>query len=76
MRLHSSFQSDNLIIEHYELFLYHHVLMVMPEEPVLESAAFLNLIEEVCQRISLVQSSTEGVLDTACLLYTSDAADD
>ena len=39
--------------------------MVMPEEPVLESAAFPNLIEEVCQRISLVQSSTEGVLDTA-----------
>lgn len=37
----------------------------MPEEPVLESAAFPNLIEEVCQRISLVQSSTEGVLDTA-----------
>lgn len=65
VRLHSSFQSDNLIIEHYELFLHHHVLMVMPEEPVLESAAFPNLIEEVCQRISLVQSSAEGVLDTA-----------
>lgn len=39
--------------------------MVMPEEPVFKLAAFLNLIEEVCQRISLVESSTEGVLDTA-----------
>ena len=65
MRLHSSFQSDNLIIEHYELFLYHHVFVVVSEKPVLESASLSNLIEKVCQRISLVQSSTEGVLDTA-----------
>ena len=34
MRLHSSFQSDNLIIEHYELFLYHHVFVVVSEKPV------------------------------------------
>ena len=65
MRLHSSFQSDNLIIEHYELFLHHHVLMVMPEEPVLESAAFPNLIEEVCQCVPSVQPTAEYVLDTA-----------
>ena len=65
MRLHSSFQSDNLIIEHYELFLYHHVFVVVSEKPVLESASLSNLIEKVCQRISLVESSTEGVLDTA-----------
>lgn len=65
VRLHSSFQSDNLIIEHYELFLYHHVFVVVSEKPVLESASLSNLIEKVCQRISLVQSSTEGVLDTA-----------
>ena len=65
MRLHSSFQSDNLIIEHYELFLYRHVFVVVSEKPVLKSASLSNLIEKVCQRISLVQSSTEGVLDTA-----------
>ena len=45
--------------------MQHHVFMVVPEEPVLEFAAFPNLIEEVCQRISLVESSTEGVLDAA-----------
>ena len=39
--------------------------MVMPEKPVLEFAAFLNLIEEVCQCISPVQSSAESILDTA-----------
>ena len=33
MRLHSSFQSDNLLIEHYELFLYHHVFVVVSEKP-------------------------------------------
>ena len=47
----SSFQSDNLIIEHYELFLYHHVFVVVSEKPVLESASLSNLIEKVCQGI-------------------------
>ena len=47
------FQSDNLLIEHYELFLYHHVFVVVSEEPVLESALLSNLIEEVCQGILL-----------------------
>lgn len=51
VRLHSSFQSDNLLVEHYELFLHHHVFVVVPEEPVLESAVFPNLIEEVRQGI-------------------------
>ena len=51
VRLHSSFQSDDLFIEHYELFLHHHVFMVVSEEPVLESAALSNLIEEVRQGI-------------------------
>ena len=44
--------SDDLFIEHYELFLHHHVLVVVPEEPVLESAATSNRIEEVRQGIS------------------------
>ena len=51
VRLHSSFQSDDLFIEHYELFLHHHVFVVVSEEPVLESAALSNLIEEVRQGI-------------------------
>lgn len=51
VRLHSSFQSDNLLIEHYELFLYHHVFVVVFEKPVLESASLSNLIEKVCQGI-------------------------
>ena len=51
VRLHSSFQSDNLLVEHYELFLHHHVFVVVPEEPVLESAVFPNLIEELRQGI-------------------------
>lgn len=61
--LHSSFQSDNLLIEHYELFLYHHVFVVVSEEPVLESAVILNLIQEVCQGIPLEQPAAECVLN-------------
>ena len=63
MRLHSSFQSDNLIIEHYELFLYHHVFVVVSEKPVLESASLSNLIEKVCQGIPLEQPTAECVLN-------------
>lgn len=63
MRLHSSFQSDNLIIEHYELFLYHHVFVVVSEKPVLESASLSNLIEKVCQGIPLEQPAAECVLN-------------
>ena len=63
MRLHSSFQSDNLIIEHYELFLYHHVFVVVSEKPVLESASLSNLIEKVCQGIPLGQPAAECVLN-------------
>ena len=65
MRLHSSFQSDNLIIEHYELFLYHHVFVVVSEKPVLESASLSNLIEKVCQGIPLEQPAAECVLNAA-----------
>ena len=59
----SSFQSDNLIIEHYELFLYHHVFVVVSEKPVLESASLSNLIEKVCQGIPLEQPAAECVLN-------------
>lgn len=59
----SSFQSDNLIIEHYELFLYHHVFVVVSEKPVLESASLSNLIEKVCQGIPLEQPTAECVLN-------------
>ena len=62
MRLHSSFQSDNLIIEHYELFLHHHVFVVVSEEPVLESAALPNLIV-VRQSIPPEQPAAECVLN-------------
>ena len=65
MRLHSSFQSDNLIIEHYELFLYHHVFVVVSEKPVLESAALLTLIEEICQGIPPEWAAAECVLNAA-----------
>ena len=63
MRLHSSFQSDNLLIEHYELFRYHHVFVVVSEKPVLESASLSNLIEKVCQGIPLEQPAAECVLN-------------
>lgn len=63
MRLHSSFQSDNPIIEHYELFLYHHVFVVVSEKPVLESASLSNLIKKVCQGIPLEQPAAECVLN-------------
>lgn len=39
--------------------------MVVPEKPVLEAAAFSNFIKEVRQDISLVQSTTECILDAA-----------
>ena len=65
MRLHSSFQSDNLLIEHYELFRYHHVFVVVSEKPVFEAAAFSDFIEEVCQCVPSVQPTAEYVLDTA-----------
>ena len=39
--------------------------MVVPEKPVLEAAAFSNFIKEVRQGISLVQSTTECILDAA-----------
>ena len=65
MRLHSSFQSDNLLIEHYELFRYHHVFVVVSEKPVLESASLSNLIEKVCQGIPLEQPAAECVLNAA-----------
>ena len=65
MRLHSSFQSDNLLIEHYELFLYHHVFVVVSEKPVFEAAALSDFIEEVCQCVPLVQPAAEYVLDAA-----------
>ena len=65
MRLHSSFQSDNLLIEHYELFRYHHVFVVVSEKPVFEAAAFPNFIKEVRQDIPLVQSTAECALDAA-----------
>ena len=63
--LHSSFQSDNLLVEHYELFLHHHVFVVVSEEPVFEPTAFPDFIEKVCQRIPLVQSSAEYILNAA-----------
>lgn len=65
MRLHSSFQSDDLLIEHYELFRYHHVFVVVSEKPVFEAAAFSDFIEEVCQCVPSVQPTAEYVLDTA-----------
>ena len=65
MRLHSSFQSDNLLIEHYKLFRYHHVFVVVSEKPVLESASLSNLIEKVCQGIPLEQPAAECVLNAA-----------
>ena len=65
MCLHSSFQPDNLLIEHYELFLYHHVFVVVPEEPVFEPASLANLIEKVCQGIPLEQPAAECVLNAA-----------
>ena len=65
MRLHSAFQSDNLLIEHYELFRYHHVFVVVSEKPVLESASLSNLIEKVCQGIPLEQPAAECVLNAA-----------
>ena len=39
--------------------------MIVPEKPVLEAAAFSNFIKEVRQDISLVQSTTECILDAA-----------
>ena len=39
--------------------------MVVPEEPILESATFPNLIEKVRQSIPLIQSSAECILDAA-----------
>ena len=39
--------------------------MVVPEKPVPEFATFLDFIEEVCQRIPLVQSTAECALDAA-----------
>ena len=65
MCLYSSLQSDNLFIEHYELFLHHHVFVVVSKEPVLESAALSNLIEEICQGIPPEYAAAECVLNAA-----------
>lgn len=53
---------DNLLVQHYELFLHHHVFVVVSEEPVLESAALPNLIV-VRQSIPPEQPAAECVLN-------------
>ena len=52
------------LLQHDELFLHHHVLVVVPEEQALESAELSNLIKEVRQGIPIEQSVAEFVLNT------------
>ena len=61
----SLLQSDDPLVQHHELLPYHHVFVVMPEEPVLEPALCPILVEEVGQNIPLVQVSAEHLLDAA-----------
>ena len=56
---------DSLFIEHNEHFLHRYVLVIVSEEPALESAALSNLTEEVSQGILLEQASAECILNTA-----------
>lgn len=63
--LHSLFQSYDLLIQHHKFLLHHHVFMVVPEEPVFETAAFPDFIEKNRQGIPLVQSTVECILDAA-----------
>ena len=59
------FQPYDLLIQHDKSFFHHHVLMVVSEEPVFETAAFPNFIEKVRQGIPLVQSSAECIPNDA-----------
>ena len=59
------FQPDDLLIEHYELFLHHHVFVVVSGEPVLQSAALLNLTEEGRYGIPLEQPVAECIPNAA-----------
>ena len=58
----SQFQSDNLFVKHCVFLFYDHVLMVVSKKPVSELAPLPQLIEEVCQLITLVQPAAKYVL--------------
>ena len=58
-KLDASFSNNN------EHFLHRYVLVILSEEPALESAALSNLTEEVSQGILLEQASAECILNTA-----------
>ena len=64
-RLFLLFQADDLLMQHHKFLLHNHILMVVPEEPVFETAAFPDVIEKVRQSIPLVQSAAECILDAA-----------
>ena len=63
--LHALFQPYDLLIQHHKFLFHHHVFMVVSEEPVFELTAFPDFIEKVRQRIPLIQSSAECILDAA-----------
>ena len=63
MYLYPLFQPYDSLIQHHKFLFHHHVLMVVSEEPVFETAAFPNFIEIVRQGIPLVPSATEYILD-------------
>ena len=59
------FQPYDLLIQHDKSFFHHHVCMVVSEKPVFELTAFPDFIEKIRQRIPLIQSSAECILDAA-----------
>ena len=63
MYLYPLFQPYDSLIQHHKFLLHHHVLMVVSEKPVFETAAFPDFIEKVRQGIPLVPSATEYILD-------------
>lgn len=56
------FKIGNTLVQY---FLHRYVLVIVSEEPALESAALSNLTEEVSQGILLEQASAECILNTA-----------
>ena len=57
--------SNHLLIDQNFFHIHISIIVIVSEEPALESAALSNLTEEVSQGILLEQASAECILNTA-----------
>jgi len=58
----SSFQPDDLFVQHNEVFCYDHILMVMSKKTFSEPASLPHFVEKVCQGIPFVQSAIDVLM--------------